>query len=229
MKLMPYDDPDFPLRGALGRFLTWLVPQRDPDLSDDLIRQAPSTTFIGLFKNILKDKNAVWFLTTGYILETLFTAIYISIPLVIGKFMSHVIEDGKITSENLMTVVLVMVGMLSTCAIINFLGVRQADRSRASGEALTRRQLTWWALGHSAGWFSKREAGQIAHRISEVSRQVNVVLGQIVWDIFPIIVALLMVTAIMYLTDLYAGLFFSIWTAIFLIISIKMGLISQKL
>lgn len=225
---LPHNNEDYPLSGFVGKIHTWLVAQRDPDLSDDLVRQPPSITFMGLFKNILKDKNAVWFLTTGYILEALFTALYISIPLVIGKFISYVVEDGAVTADKLLNLVVLMMLMLGGCSVINFFTVRQADRSRGSGEALTRRQLTWWALGHSAGWFSSREAGQIAHRISEVSKQVYVVLGFIVWDIFPIIIALIFVTAIMFFTDLYAGLFLLGWVVFFLWSSIKMGMVSQK-
>jgi len=225
---LPHNNDDYPLSGFVGKIHTWLVPQRKPHLTDDLVRQEPSTTFTGLFKNILKDKSAVWFLTTGYLLEGLFVAIYISIPLVVSRFVALIIEDGAITPENLLKLVFIVVGMLTVGSFINFLSVRQADRSRGAGEALTRRQLTWWALGHSAGWFSTREAGQIAHRISEVSRQVYVVLGHIVWDIFPILVSLFIVTIIMFFTDIYAGLFFLTWVGFFLWSSVKMGLVSQK-
>lgn len=226
---MPHNNQyDFPLSGIIKVFHQWLVPQRDPDLADDLVHRPPSQTFVGLFKNILKDKNAVWFLTTGYLLEAIFVMIYISIPLVVSKFITFFIEDGSITHGDLLNLVFITIGMLLCGSFVNFFSLRQADRSRGAGEALTRRQMTWWALGHSAGWFSVREAGQIAHRIAEVSRQVNVVLGYIVWDVFPIIVSLLFVTVVMFFTDLYAGLFFVGWAFVFLYSSIKMGLVSQK-
>ena len=219
---------DFPLDGFLGKIVKTIIPQTDPELDADLVHAPPSQTFWGLVKSVLKAKNVKWFLISGYFCEAIYSAIYVSMPLILGQFVNIILEDNTVAINDVAKLSFFAAGLLGLNAFVNFISVRQADRSRAVGEAHARRQLTWWALGHSSGWFSAREAGQISHRISEVSKQVNIVFGQVCWEIAPVIVALTFVSIVMYVTDFYAGIFFSFWTVIFLYSSIRLGLISQK-
>jgi len=228
MEIPNKNKDDFPIGGLFAKIIHAIIPQRSVNLTPELVHQNPGQTFTGLLKNILKEKKAVWFLASGYFCETIYSIIYVTMPLILGQFVNILMQNNGITQNDINRLVLIASIMLIINAFANYISVRQADRSRGIGEALTRRKLTWWALGHSAGWFSAREAGQIAHRISEVSRQMNVVFGYFCWDIAPIIIALVTVGIVMYFTDLYAGLFFTFWTVIFLYQSVKLGLISQK-
>ncbi len=222
------DKEDFPLKGFLGKAVTRLVSQRDPRLSDPLVKTNPGQTFLGLVGNILKEKNIARYSILGYFFESIFTGVYVLLPLILGQFVSLFLEDNTVSYGHVSRLVVIALAMLALAAGANFMGVCYADRIRGTGEALARRQLTWWALGHSAGWFSAREAGQIAHRIAEASRQIHMIFGFLVWDAFPAVMALLIVSVVMFATDFYAGLFFAFWAAGFLYLSITLGLVSQK-
>jgi len=228
MALINKNKDDFPIGGLFEKIVKAIIPQRNVDLNSDLVHSPPSQTFTGLIKSIFKEKDIKWLLTSGIFCEAIYAAIYVSMPLILGRFINVFFENDAVNKEDITKLSLIAMGLLAINAFVNYIAVRQADRSRAIGEAHARRQLTWWALGHSTGWFSSREAGQVSYRISEVSRQINVVLGYFCWNISPIVVALLVVSFAMYSIDIYAGLFFSFWTIIFLFMSFKLGMISQK-
>ena len=56
----------FPLDGILGKIVKAIIPQKNPNLDPELVHYAPSQTFTGLIKSILKEKHVKWFLISGY-------------------------------------------------------------------------------------------------------------------------------------------------------------------
>ena len=219
---------DYPLKGFISKFHKFAVSQRETNLDEKLVHKEPSITFTGFIKNILSDKKIRRFLAIGYALEFVFAGLYILLPVILGRFLNVLLEQDQITYSDIFELIAIASGMFLIILAVNPFSVREGDKTCGLSEAIARRQLTLWAMGHSANWFSLREAGQIAHRISEVSKQINEIFAMLIWHVWPIIISLTVVTGFMFFKDLYAGLFFLVWSCIFVFVSIRLGITSQK-
>lgn len=219
---------DFPIRGFLAWLVLKIAPSRQSGISDENTHERPGNGFHDLLRSLLKNKVLLSILLKGTFAESLLYIISATLPMVIGHFAALLIETDPYASNAIVKLIGLTTLLLLTAMTINLFGARNVLTASAISEAQTRRHLTWWALGHSAGWFASREAGQIAHRIADVSRQMGILTLMLSFEVLDVIVSLIAVFIIMCGIYPYAGLFFAVWGVIFFLYSLWSGLLSQK-
>ncbi len=218
---------DFPLKNWLGRFVFWIAPKTLP-VDERFVYGSPGLSFMGLVRHVMCDRRVRWFLISGWICEMIYAAFFLMMPLFLGHFVELLIEGGEVLARDIVQLISIAAVAFTVVAFVNYNGVRLVDRGRGLAEVQTRRQVTRWAMGHSAGWFSVREAGQIAHRVAEIARHLDLSLGLFAYQIVPVCMYLITAEIVVASIDLYASVFFIVWGIGFVSMSLYFGTYSRR-
>ncbi len=157
-------------------------------------------------------KFQLWYLfimtleTAGAISATL-------MPYVIGQVV-RLISQSRAHPEQIWSVLSVSLLVFLLLNISEVIFVRGAGTSRAYVNPRLRRSVTRelyaYLQHHSHRFVSNNFAGALAHRISETSQGVGMALATIVFDFFPVLMKLLVSTALLFTASASLGIFVAV-------------------
>jgi len=105
--------------------------------------------------------------------------------------------------------------------------LRAAGACRAITGPRLRRSVTQelyaYLQQHSHRFITNNFAGALAHRISDTSQGVGMSLATMIFDFFPVIIKLVVSSALLLRTSLALGGFVSLWSIVFLIFSYRLA------
>ena len=199
------------------------------DIIEQDVRQRPSITLKGLLAQLWSNRRFRNLIMLGWLLEMVMMGINMVLPVTVGTLTEAMIDSGGLPEVGeLLDIGLLAAGLMGFGAIINIAGVRRLVEAMAIAETQARRNLSWWTMGHSAGWFQSREAGQIASRISEAALALDIVLTIFSFHLMPTLGGILATAILLFVIDPIAGGAFVVWMALFLGFSCFGGILSQR-
>jgi ATP-binding cassette subfamily B protein len=147
-------------------------------------------------------------------------------PYLIGQIIK-IIGQLRTTPDLIwkaLTIPLLIFVMLNVGEVV-FL--RIAGACRAHTNPRLRRSVTQelfaYLQQHSHRFITNNFAGSLAHRISDTSQGVGMSLATIVFDFFPVIIKLIVSTALLARASFFLGGFLGLWSVVFLFISFRLA------
>lgn len=173
-------------------------------------------TPLSFFLSMVGQNRGRYFLILAFELLQAVSGIFA--PLVFGLFMGEVSKLGESKMNHIVLVVAFAILILMDMLFSRFSGgifVRTLGRQRHwVVQWLFERVLTY-----PRDFYLKQSPGLISHRISETSVAVNQILGCIIFDFWPMLVALSAATILLFVASPWLGAFMLAWLAIFILAS----------
>lgn len=147
-------------------------------------------------------------------------------PYVIGqvvRIITHLRPNPELIWAALTTPLLIFLAL----NIGEMVFVRAAGMCRAYVQPRLRRSVTQelyaYLQQHSHRFITNNFAGALAHRISDTSQGVGMSLATIIFDFFPVIIKLVVSSALLFHASLVLGGFVTLWSVVFLVFSYRLA------
>lgn len=176
------------------------------------MRITPPSFFISITKPYRTKYSAIC------LFELLQAACGISAPLVFGLLIDAIRASGLPAARDVS-----LLGLFLALMLGDMLCSRLSGRMFVQTLAPQRHWAVEWLYGrvlrYPQSFHSKQSAGLISHRLAETSVAVNQILGCIIFDFWPMLVALCSAAAMLYAASAWLGMFMTSWILIYFIAS----------
>lgn len=150
--------------------------------------------------------------------ELLQAASGISAPFVFGLLLDTVSSRDSSIEKELMLLSVFLTLILGDMMYSRFSG-RLFVRTLADQRHWAVEWLYGRVLRYPNAFYSKQSSGLISHRLAETSVSVNQVLGCVIFDFWPMLVALCSAALMLFTASLWLGIFMTSWISIYFVAS----------